>query len=230
MLEPISRNGWPSLTGQRHGPARLLQRNALRYATAADRAGNIVSGEDVDSDCDDATGTRAATARRLCVARPKRPQSRPSKWSPASASADWPRPAPGRRQITDLLKQLGGEGEIRTPDTLARMPHFECGAFDHSATSPQDAGRHLRSKRAGRTERGLPETPDRVDTVAGAVSPYQTGCGWHKRQCRPLAAKSGASANLRMMHALKPAVGKAFRAGQTGVCHLISVRRALTST
>ena len=31
----------------------------------------------------------------------------------------------------------GGEGGIRTPDTLARMPHFECGAIDHSATSPQ---------------------------------------------------------------------------------------------
>lgn len=33
-------------------------------------------------------------------------------------------------------KLNGGEGGIRTPDTLARMPHFECGAFDHSATSP----------------------------------------------------------------------------------------------
>ena len=30
----------------------------------------------------------------------------------------------------------GGEGGIRTPDTVARMPHFECGAFNHSATSP----------------------------------------------------------------------------------------------
>jgi hypothetical protein len=33
----------------------------------------------------------------------------------------------------------GGEGGIRTPDTVARMPHFECGAFNHSATSPDDA-------------------------------------------------------------------------------------------
>jgi hypothetical protein len=32
--------------------------------------------------------------------------------------------------------QGGGEGGIRTPDTVARMPHFECGAFNHSATSP----------------------------------------------------------------------------------------------
>src|SRR5271166_4855185 len=31
---------------------------------------------------------------------------------------------------------IGGEGGIRTPGTLARTPHFECGAIDHSATSP----------------------------------------------------------------------------------------------
>ena len=30
----------------------------------------------------------------------------------------------------------GGEGGIRTPGTVARTPHFECGAIDHSATSP----------------------------------------------------------------------------------------------
>src|SRR5262249_42514341 len=34
----------------------------------------------------------------------------------------------------------GGEGGIRTPDTVARMPHFECGAFNHSATSPWPQG------------------------------------------------------------------------------------------
>src|SRR5690606_3330976 len=33
----------------------------------------------------------------------------------------------------------GGEGGIRTPDGLAPMPHFECGAFNHSATSPRGA-------------------------------------------------------------------------------------------
>jgi hypothetical protein len=43
--------------------------------------------------------------------------------------------------------QSGGEGGIRTPDTVARMPHFECGAFNHSATSPGAlrAGRDLGS-------------------------------------------------------------------------------------
>ena len=35
-----------------------------------------------------------------------------------------------------LASPHGGEGGIRTPDRLAPMPHFECGAFNHSATSP----------------------------------------------------------------------------------------------
>jgi hypothetical protein len=45
-------------------------------------------------------------------------------WRPAKASEG------GRKMLA------GGEGGIRTPDTVARMPHFECGAFNHSATSP----------------------------------------------------------------------------------------------
>lgn len=38
------------------------------------------------------------------------------------------------------IKENGGEGGIRTHDTLAGMPHFECGAFDLSATSPHRVG------------------------------------------------------------------------------------------
>ena len=38
--------------------------------------------------------------------------------------------------MDDYLQEAGGEGGIRTPGTLARTPHFECGAIDHSATSP----------------------------------------------------------------------------------------------
>jgi hypothetical protein len=52
----------------------------------------------------------------------------------------------------------GGEGGIRTPDRLAPMPHFECGAFDHSATSPGCQNRWSptrvgRSSRRGRRDR-----------------------------------------------------------------------------
>ena len=36
-----------------------------------------------------------------------------------------------------LMESSGGEGGIRTHVTVTRKPHFECGAFDHSATSPQ---------------------------------------------------------------------------------------------
>ncbi|VTZ62255.1 hypothetical protein EMEDMD4_370119 [Sinorhizobium medicae] len=41
------------------------------------------------------------------------------------------------KQFQLVLKATGGEGGIRTPDGLAPMPHFECGAFNHSATSPR---------------------------------------------------------------------------------------------
>src|SRR5450631_1524182 len=57
----------------------------------------------------------------------------------------------------------GGEGGIRTPDTVARMPHFECGAFNRSATSPKPKKRLKRPQLDGRyltkqakTDKGRP--------------------------------------------------------------------------
>jgi hypothetical protein len=47
----------------------------------------------------------------------------------------------------------GGEGGIRTPDGVAPMPHFECGAFDHSATSPRDGSPRFGVGRHGRAYR-----------------------------------------------------------------------------
>jgi hypothetical protein len=35
-----------------------------------------------------------------------------------------------------ITKGNGGEGGIRTPDTLSGMPVFKTGAINHSATSP----------------------------------------------------------------------------------------------
>src|ERR1700722_7906202 len=49
-----------------------------------------------------------------------------------------------------FLRAFGGEGGIRTPDRLAPMPHFECGAFDHSATSPGAITERLLASRSGR--------------------------------------------------------------------------------
>jgi hypothetical protein len=37
-------------------------------------------------------------------------------------------PTPFRLPIP--ISNFGGEGGIRTHDTVSRMPHFECGAFD----------------------------------------------------------------------------------------------------
>jgi membrane-bound lytic murein transglycosylase F len=41
----------------------------------------------------------------------------------------------------------GGEGGIRTRDTLARMPDFESGTFNHSATSPRQVAHSSTSRR-----------------------------------------------------------------------------------
>ena len=35
-----------------------------------------------------------------------------------------------------VSKEIGGEGGIRTHDTIARMPVFETGPFNHSGTHP----------------------------------------------------------------------------------------------
>src|ERR671915_2359703 len=47
----------------------------------------------------------------------------------------------GSHQRCWLSHAAGGEGGIRTPDTVTRMPHFECGAFNRSATSPAEGRR-----------------------------------------------------------------------------------------
>jgi hypothetical protein len=44
----------------------------------------------------------------------------------------------------------GGEGGIRTHGTVAGTPHFECGAFDLSATSPHDRITLAGGRRVGR--------------------------------------------------------------------------------
>ena len=56
----------------------------------------------------------------------------------------------GKKDKIDFLSStFSGEGGIRTPGTVARTPHFECGPIDHSGTSP------FRSR-----EEDLPRSPD----------------------------------------------------------------------
>src|SRR5271154_6902266 len=56
-----------------------------------------------------------------------------------------------------LRIRIGGEGGIRTPDTVARMPHFECGAFNRSATSPEGEKRERRGAVFSGATRGKQE-------------------------------------------------------------------------
>src|SRR3546814_4448481 len=67
-----------------------------------------------------------------------------SDWSSDVCSSDLVRAARKPRNSN------GGEGGIRTLDTVARMPHFECGAFDHSATSPSKGCQTLGANNAAR--------------------------------------------------------------------------------
>ena len=66
----------------------------------------------------------------------------------------------------------GGEGGIRTHGTVTRTPHFECGAFDLSATSPQKCYDWVR-------------TPDQADEaarlaeMAGLAKPLNRLCPHH---------------------------------------------------
>ena len=46
------------------------------------------------------------------------------------------KPGPPARLVSLQPKLHGGEGGIRTPDTLSGMPVFKTGAINHSATSP----------------------------------------------------------------------------------------------
>src|SRR6266568_3189162 len=42
----------------------------------------------------------------------------------------------GERNVNTIERLAGGEGGIRTHDTLARIPVFETGTFNRSVTSP----------------------------------------------------------------------------------------------
>src|ERR1700738_3002019 len=94
-----------------------------------------------------------------------------------------------------MARHPGGEGGIRTPDRLAPMPHFECGAIDHSATSPGAMTRRNRPVLAwfqakwnpGRVEKTRP-------SIKGANSDAKPGvhlCQMRSRSGRVLSEDDG---------------------------------------
>ena len=62
------------------------------------------------------------------------------------------------------MARNGGEGGIRTHGTLASTPHFECGTFNHSATSPQRTDAPCKAARMVETARNVNATHARHKT------------------------------------------------------------------
>jgi hypothetical protein len=91
--------------------------------------------------------------------------------------------------ISKIKDCYGGEGGIRTPDRLAPMPHFECGAFDHSATSPGAMAGDLVSPRSGRVlgEDGGPDKA--VGPTNSAASGREAGRGDPPCESQPVRGK-----------------------------------------
>ena len=50
---------------------------------------------------------------------------------------------PAKRRIVELTAEFGGEGEIRTHEPRKGLPVFKTGAFNRSATSPNNKISHL---------------------------------------------------------------------------------------
>ena len=76
-------------------------------------------------------GTACGVSRRSAEDRPT-----PNRPVPAKKATMRELAIVGRRPTADL----SGEGGIRTPDTVARIQHFQCCSFSHSDTSPKEAG------------------------------------------------------------------------------------------
>ena len=76
---------------------------------------------------------------------------------------------------------IGGEGGIRTPDTLARTPVFETGPFNHSGTSP--TARILARVRSAQSQsrmilpRACPDSDSRYAASASLSENVAPTCG-----------------------------------------------------
>ena len=93
-----------------------------------------------------------------------------------------------------MRREDGGRGEIRTPGTVPRTPHFECGAFNRSATLPKwcaptvaERGREIRAN-PNNLEQAAPEGffgVGRSRAKRRALSARKTAGGAYGRAPRP---------------------------------------------
>ena len=107
---------------------------------------------------------------------------------------------------------LGGEGGIRTPDTVARMPHFECGAFNHSATSPepetkqpvQNGAIYLAKGMRANNRYSAPTSPAFLTislqlAISAAMKPLSSAGGGERTATSPSRANSARTSGSPMM-------------------------------
>lgn len=107
----------------------------------------------------------------------------------------------------------GGEGGIRTPDGLAPMPHFECGAFNHSATSPR--GQVARIGRGADITIVVVRDKCKLDIVADDGSPVEATGPGRAELCHRDVFKGGRTSLVTMGIALADWRSKGrFRIGQ----------------
>ena len=84
---------------------------------------------------------------------------------------------------------IGGQGGIRTPGTVTRTPHFECGAFNRSATCPSSRIKYLSLLRiASRID--LPPVCRRPRPFLFASVPIPLAC-CQRRSRRPRPCRDG---------------------------------------
>lgn len=105
-----------------------------QYRALYDRTYRIL----FDAGFDEKLANEMATQRALAATQRRQREQNASDTRSGARAVDR---APFATRVKTLcfaanFSLAGGEGGIRTPDTLASMPHFECGAFNHSATSP----------------------------------------------------------------------------------------------
>src|ERR1017187_5733213 len=91
-----------------------------------------------------------------------------------------------RMSLDRLESVYGGEGGIRTPDTVSGMPVFKTGAINHSATSPARKPLRFTALRYGRpvhrwsfaSQLRLEHSPRVLACLFLPRSPFLLQCTW----------------------------------------------------
>src|SRR5690606_32607231 len=89
---------------------------------------------------------------------------------------------PNRNSKLEIRKFNGGEGGIRTHVSLSAKPHFECGAIDHSATSPALGGVTVRRRGQNGSRNLSPDAPQARLKPRPRIADHGTTCALVRQQ------------------------------------------------